>query len=123
MKLTEEDFIIVQQKIDRINQKLSDLYNNWQAEYRNAVTQEDYDEVEKFYKPFLDKYEFKFRIHYQMLQQMSRQADLADLPSTHEQTPDFTPSLAALDDAQALMGREWNRNEPGEEIPPILHPL
>ena len=116
MKLTEEDFIIIQQKIDRINQKLSNLYKNWQAGYRSMVTQEDCDEVEKFYKPFLDRYESKFRIHYQMLQQMTRQADLADLPSTHKQTSDFTPSLAALDDAEALIGREWNRNEPGEEI-------
>ena len=99
---------------------MSDLYKIWQAEYRNMVAQEDCDEVEKFYKPFLDKYESKFRIHYQMLQQMTRQADLTDLPSNHEQTPDFTPSLAALDDAQTLMGREWNRNESGEII---LHPL
>ena len=34
-----------------------------------------------------------------------------------KQSSDFTPSLAALDDAQALMKKEWNRNEPGEEIP------
>ena len=116
MKLTKDDFIIVQWKIDRIDQKLSDSCRNWQAEYRNAVTQEDCDEVKKFYKPFLDKYESKFRIHYQMLQQMTRQADFADIPSTHEQMSDFTPSLAALDDAQALMKKKWNRNESGEEI-------
>ena len=51
-----------------------------------------------------------------MLQQMTRQADLIDLPSIHRQKPDFSPRLAALDDAQALMGKEWNRSEPGEEI-------
>ena len=84
---------------------MSHLYNNWQAEHRNAVTQEDCDKMERFYQPFLDKYESRFRIHYQMLQHMIRQEDLADLPSTHEQKPDFTPSLAALDDAQALMGK------------------
>ena len=117
MKLNENDFIIVQQKTDRIDQKLSDLYRNWQAEYRNAVTHEDVDEVKKLHKPFLDKYESKYRIHYQMLQQMTRQADLADMPSTHEQTSNFTHSLVALDDAQALMKKEWNGNEPGEEIP------
>ena len=65
----------------------------------------------------MDKYESTFRIHYQMLQHMIRQAGLADLPSIHKQKPDFTPSLAVLDDAQALMGREWNSNEPGKEIP------
>ena len=52
-----------------------------------------------------------------MLQQMTRQADLANLPSTHKQKSDFSPSLVTLDDAQALMKKEWNRNEPGEEIP------
>ena len=55
---------------------------------------------------------------------MTRQADLADMPSTHEQTSDFTPSLAALDDAQALMKKEWNRNEPDrkyqDNIPPLV---
>ena len=38
-----------------------------------------------------------------MLQQMTTQIDLANMPSTHEETSDFTPSLAVLDDAQALM--------------------
>ena len=52
-----------------------------------------------------------------MLQQMTRQAYLPDMPSTHKQTSDFTPSLAAVDNAQALMKKEWNRNEPDEEIP------
>ena len=52
-----------------------------------------------------------------MLQQMTRQIDLANMPSTYKQTSDFTPSLAVLDDAQALMKKEWNRNEPDEEIP------
>ena len=127
IQLTEEDFIRVQQNINRINQKLSNLCKNWQVDYRNAVTQEDCNEVERFYQPFLN--ESKYRILYQMLHQMIRQVNLADLPSTHEQKPDFTPSLgalddaqtlmgslAALDDAQILMGREWNRNEPGKEI-------
>ena len=48
---------------------------------------------------------------------MTRPIDLANIPSTYEQTTDFTPSLAALDDAQVLMRKEWNRNEPVEEIP------
>ena len=52
-----------------------------------------------------------------MLHQMTRQVDLADMPSTHKQTSDFIPSVAALDGAKALMKKEWNRNESGEEIP------
>ena len=115
MKLTEEDFIIIQQKMDRINQKLGDLYKNWQAVYRHAVTQ-DCDEVEKFYKPSWIHKRPNLEFTIKCFSEVTRQADLADLPSTHEQTPDFTPSLAALDDALALMGREWNRNGPSEEI-------
>ena len=39
------------------------------------------------------------------------------MPSTQEHTPNITPSLAALDDAQALMRKEWRRGKPGEDIP------
>ena len=41
LALTEDDFLAIQWKMDRINQKLADLYGNWQVEYRNAVTPED----------------------------------------------------------------------------------
>ena len=39
------------------------------------------------------------------------------MPSAWEQTSDNTSSLVALDDAQALMKKEWSRGEPGEDIP------
>ena len=38
LALTEDDFVIIQWKMDKIDQKLNDLYRNWQAEYKNAVT-------------------------------------------------------------------------------------
>ena len=72
LELTEDDFIVIQWKMDKIDQKLNDLYRNWQAEYKNAVTPEDCNEVKRFYKPFLEKYESKYRILYQMLQNRSR---------------------------------------------------
>ena len=59
LALTEDDFLATQWKMDRIDQKLADLYGNWQAEYRNAVTLEDCEEVKRFYSPYLDKYESK----------------------------------------------------------------
>ena len=37
--------------------------------------------------------------------------------SAQEATSGITPSLATLDDAPSLRQREWNRGEPGEEIP------
>ena len=39
------------------------------------------------------------------------------LLSTHEPTSGITPSLAVLDDAQALRWKEWQRGEPGEDMP------
>ena len=72
--LTEDDFLAIQWKMDRIDQNLSTLYRNWQAEYMSAVTSEDCEEVKRFYKPYLEKYESKYRILYQMLQQANRQS-------------------------------------------------
>ena len=103
--------------MDKIDQNLNDLYRNWQVEYKNAVTPEDCKEIKRFYKPFLDKYESKYRILYQMLQKANRQTNNTSVPSGQEPTPNITPSLAALDDAQALMRKEWRRGKPCEDIP------
>ena len=101
----------------KIDQKLNDLYRNWQAEYKNAVTPEDCNEVKRFYKPFLEKYESKYRILYQMFQKANRQTNNTSVPSVWEHTSNITPNLIALDDAQAFMRKEWSRSEPGEDIP------
>ena len=103
--------------MDKTDQKLNDMYRNWQAEYENTITPEDCEEVKRFYKPYLEKYESKNRMLYQMLQLANRQTFNTSVPSTQEHTPNITPSLAALDDAQALMRKEWRRGEPGEDIP------
>ena len=52
-----------------------------------------------------------------MLQQAKRQTDNISMPSAQEHTPNITSSLAALDDAQTLMRKEWRRDNPGEETP------
>ena len=41
LALTENDFLTIQQKMDRIDQNLTDPYGNWQVEYRNAITSEE----------------------------------------------------------------------------------
>ena len=117
LTLMEDDFLAIQWKMNRIDQKLADLYGNWQAEYRNAVISEDCKEVKRFYKPYLEKYESKYRILHQMLQQANRQMRQAGLLSVQEHTSKITPSLAALDDAQVLKRKEWRRGEPGEDMP------
>ena len=96
--------------MDKIDQRLDELYKNWHAEYRDAVSSEDCEEIRKFYKPYLEKYESKYRILYHLLQQPSSF-------STQEPTSGITPSLAALDNAQMLRWREWIRGEPGEDMP------
>ena len=39
------------------------------------------------------------------------------MSSIQDHTSNITPNLAALDDAQTLMKREWKRGEHGEDIP------
>ena len=117
LALIENDFLTIQWKIDRIDQKLTNLHGNWQAEYRSAITSEDCEEVKRFYTPYLEKYESKYRILYQMLQQANRQISQDGVLSAEEPTLQITPSVAALDDVQALRRREWRRGEPSEDIP------
>ena len=86
--------------MDKIDQRLDRLYQNWQAEYKEAVTSEECEEIRRFYKPYLEKYESKYRILYQMLQQANQEQ--VSLLSTQEPTLGITPSLVVLDDALAL---------------------
>ena len=102
MALTEREFSMIKKKMDKIDQHLSKMYKNWHAEYGNANTLEECEEIRKFYKPYLDKYESKYRVLYQLLQQPR-------LIPTHGGASGMTPSLAALDDATSLRQREWIR--------------
>ena len=110
LALTEEDFSVIKKKMDKIDQRLDDLYKNWHVEYWNTATLEECDEIKRFYKPYLEKYKSKYRILYHLLQQ-------PNLVSTHESTSGMTPSLATLDDAPSLKQREFIRDEPGEDVP------
>ena len=67
LTLTEDDFLVIKWKMDKIDQRLDWLYQNWQAEYKEAATLEECKEIRRFYKPYLEKYESKYRILYQML--------------------------------------------------------
>ena len=95
LTLTEDDFMVIQKKMDKIDQRLDDLYRNWHAEYRVAVSSEECKEIKRFYKPYLEKYESKYRILYHMLQQPYSL-------SARGSTSGMIPSLAALDDVSSL---------------------
>ena len=73
LTLTETDFLVIKRKMDKIDQRLDRLYQNWQAEYKEAATSEECEEIRRFYKPYLEKYESKYRILYQMLHQASKE--------------------------------------------------
>ena len=96
MALTEKEFAMInKKKMDKIDHRLNEMYRNWHAEYGNANTIEECEEIRNFYKPYLDKYESKYRILYQLLQQPR-------LVPTCDDASGITPSLAALDDATSL---------------------
>ena len=110
MALTEKEFSMIKKKMDKIDHRLNEMYKNWHAEYGSANTIEECEEIRNFYKPYLDKYESKYRILYQMLQQPR-------IVPTHDNASGITPSLAALDDATSLKQKEWIRSELGEDTP------
>ena len=110
MALTEKEFSIIKKKMDKIHLRLNELYKNWHAEYGNANTLEECEEIKNFYKPYLEKYESKYRVLYHLLQQPG-------LIPTHDSASGITPSLAALDDATSLKQKEWIRSESGEDTP------
>ena len=45
LALTEKDFLAIQKKIDKIDQRLDELYKNWHAEYRDSANLEECDEM------------------------------------------------------------------------------
>ena len=52
-----------------------------------------------------------------MLQQANKPIGQTSLLPTQGPTSGITPSLAALDDVQALRSKEWKRGEPGKDMP------
>ena len=60
MALTKKEFTMIKQKMDKIDHRLHEMYKNWHAEYGNANTLEECEEIKNFYKPYLDKYESKY---------------------------------------------------------------
>ena len=110
MVLTEKEFSMIKKKMDKIDHFSNEMYKNWHVEYRNANILGECKEIKNFYKPYLEKYESKYRVLYHLLQKPR-------LILTHDGASGITPSLAALDDATSLKPREWIRSESGEDTP------
>ena len=48
MALTEKEFSVIKKKMDKIDHRLDELYKNWHAEYGNANTIEECEEIKNF---------------------------------------------------------------------------
>ena len=115
MALTETGFINIKEKMNKIDQRLDDLYQNWRAKYKEAITTEQCEEIQQFYEPYVMKYETKYKILYQILRQASQEQ--TRVPSLHLPLTGMTPSLAAINDASAFKPKEWSRGKLGEDTP------
>ena len=111
MALTETDFQNIKEKMNKIDQRIDGLYQNWQAEYKEAMTSEQCEDIQRFYEPYVRKYETKYKILYQTLRQAIDEGNR--VPSTRVSASELTPSLVALEDASTLKREEnGNRGEP-----------
>ena len=115
MALSATDFQNIKAKMKKIDQRLDGLYQNWQAEYKEAMTSEQCEDIQSFYEPYVKKYETKYKVLYQMLMQAIDKRKR--VPSPKVSASELTPSLVALEDASALKRKEWNRGEPDLETP------
>ena len=103
--------------MNKIDQRLDGLYQNWQVEYKEAIMTEQCEEIHKFYEPYVMKYQTKYKVLYQILRQAGREQ--TKVPSTRVSSTGLTPSLVALEDASALKHKEWNRGELGGDTPQL----
>ena len=114
MALTETDFLNIKEKMNKIDRKIKGLYQNWQAEQKEAITHEQCDAIQIFYEPHVKKYETKYKILYQTLKQA---IDRSQIPSSRVSASELTPSLVALEDASTLKRKECERDKPDIEKP------
>ena len=106
MTLLETDFINIKEKMNKIDQRIDGLYQNWQVEYKEAITTEQCEEIQKFYEPYVLKYETKYKVLYQILRQHI--TEWTKVPSSKVSSIGLTPSLVALEDASTLKRKEWS---------------
>ena len=118
MALTRTDFRNIKEKMNKIDQRLDGLYQNWQAEYKEALTSEQCEDIQRFYEPHVQKYETKYKILYQTLKQAIDERKRT--PSSRVSAPELTPSLVVLEDASTLKRKEWERDKPDIEKPHIF---
>ena len=86
-------------------------------EHKEAITSEQCDAIQRFYEPYVKKYETKCKVLYQMLKQTIEER--TKIPSSRVSASELTPCLVALEDASTLKRKEWNRDKPDIEKRPM----
>ena len=79
------------------------------------MTSEQCEDIQRFYEPHVQKYETKYKLLCRMLKQAIDERKRVSSPRVT--APELTPSLAVLEDASTLKGKEWNRGEPHVDNP------
>ena len=100
MALIETDFRNIKEKMNKIDQRIDGLYQNWQVEYKEAMTSEQCEDIQRFYEPYVRKYETKYKVLYQTLKQAIDERN--KVPSSRVSASELTPSLVVLEDASTL---------------------
>ena len=79
------------------------------------MTSEQCEDIQRFYEPYVRKYETKYKVLYQTLKQAIDERN--KVPSSRVSASELTPSLVVLEDASTLKRKEWSRGEPDIETP------
>ena len=55
MALTKTDFRNIKDKMNKIDERLDGLYQNWQVEYKEAMTSEQCEDIQRYYEHYVRK--------------------------------------------------------------------
>ena len=94
MALTEADFRNIKEKMNKIDHRIDGLYQNWQVEYKEVMTSEQCEDIQRFYEPYVRKYETKYKVLYQTLKGAIDERN--KVPSSRVSASELTPSPGGL---------------------------
>ena len=115
MALSETDLINIKEKMNKIDQRIDGLYQNWQAEYKEAITSEQCEEIQKFYEPYVMKYETKYKVLYQILRQAIGEQN--KITSSRVSSTGLTPMFDGPGGCFNAETKEWNRGDQEGDTP------
>ena len=89
MAWIEAEILYVIEKMNKIKQKIKGLYLNWQAEYEEAMTTEQCEDIHRFYEPQVQKYETKYGLLYPIWKQAIGERKRVSSPRVSDEQKEF----------------------------------